>query len=53
MTLPDLIVTHNTDHNRYYPGTPYRTFLLIYRIKSGVENLDYHDVQGLARLRHS
>ena len=34
--LPDLIVTHNTDRNRYHPESSYSTFLLLYHVQSGL-----------------
>lgn len=36
VTLPDLIVTHNTDRNRHYPELSYRNFLLLFHVKSGL-----------------
>lgn len=38
-TIPDLIVTHNTDRNREYPGVPFRRFLRIYHARSGLGQL--------------
>jgi len=35
-TLPDLIVSHNTDRNRDHPELGYRDHLLLYRVRSGL-----------------